>query len=135
MIINENVRGTQESRPLAVEQNGQTVYIRNNVERKSEKDEMGETVQFWEYDEIIMTLSEYDSVRAGRLIGMDWTDALRAVERSALYDHADTQISKYSTDASDAAMRQAWVDYKAGVRATQSAKGYPQSVSYPAMPE
>ena len=82
-----------------------------------------------------MTVAEYDSVKVGRLIGMEWTDVLRGIERSGLYDYADMMIQKYSTDAADETMKQKWIQFKAGVRATQKQKTYPQTVSYPEMPE
>ena len=82
----------------------------------------------------IMSENEFVDVQIGRFAG-DWSDVLRGIQREYLYDHADKMVSKYSTDVADDTKKQAWITYKAGVRATQNAQGYPQTVTYPIMPE
>ena len=118
-------------KPPAIEHNNMDVYCRFDFASTTVDD-----VTVWTYNEWFMSLSEYDSLRAGRLFGTEqWTDDLRSIERSALYDVADQHIMKYTTDAVDGEKRQAWVDYKAEVRATQHAQGYPVNVTYPSAPE
>lgn len=129
MIYRENVQS--DSKLPAVEHNNMDVYCRFDFASTTVDDR---TV--WTFNEWFMSLSEYDSLRAGRLFGTEkWTDHLRSIERSALYDNADQHIMKYSTDVSDEKKLQAWIKYKAAVRATPTAAGYPEQVVYPAAPE
>lgn len=61
----KKVRGTQNTKPLELEVNVDTVYLRKNIERKSETDEQGERHEFWEYDEMQLTLREFALMQAG----------------------------------------------------------------------
>ena len=117
-----------------IETNGGLIYVRSNYASHIEKDEGGAERVVWTYDEYVLTANEYNDVRVGRFIG-EWSDALRSVQRESLYEQADRMLMKYSSDVQDSAKRQAWITYKAGVRATQNAPGYPQTVNYPAVPE
>ena len=60
----KKVRGTQLTKPLELEVNIDTVYLRKNIERKSEIDELGEIHEFWEYDEMQMTFREFALMKA-----------------------------------------------------------------------
>lgn len=55
----KKVRGTQNTRPLELEVNVDTVYLRKNIERKSEINDEDKLQEFWEYDERQMTLKEF----------------------------------------------------------------------------
>jgi hypothetical protein len=61
----KKVRGTQNTKPLELEVNVDTVYLRKNIERKSETDELGQIHEFWEYDEMQLTLREFALMQAG----------------------------------------------------------------------
>lgn len=94
-----------------------------------------ETPLTFHYDLLIVPESDYENIRQGNLCGAsEWTDALRSIERSALYDLADMYISKYSTDEIDEDKKQAWIDFKAEVRLTTSSSEYPLEVIYPEPP-
>lgn len=137
MIYHAAVHGTQPVKPPFAEENGDHVYLRTNIERVTVKSdrEGEEDCQEWQYDETVLTRLEYQNVLQGRLMNGEWTDALRTAERSQRYREADDMLSKYSTDAADKAKYDAWKGYKAAVRATQDAAGYPQQVTYPDLPE
>lgn len=134
MKTNKQVHGTQDRKPSFYEENGDTVYLRTNIARTTVKDDSGERAE-WVYDEDVLSRTEFQSMQQGRLMDGEWDDALRRAERMLLYRNADDMISKYSTDAVDDAMKQKWIDYKAAVRATQNASGYPKTASYPEPPE
>ena len=53
---------------------------------------------------------------------------------SYLYDEADIQISKYSTDVKDDKMRAAWIEYKSKIRQSINQDTYPEKVIYPKIP-
>lgn len=137
MIYHATVHGTQSVKPPFAEENGDHVYLRMNIERVTVKgDREGEEDrQEWRYNETVLTRLEYQNILQGRLMSGEWTDALRTAERSQRYREADDMIAKYSTDATDAAMKKKWIEYKAAVRATQDAAGYPTQVTYPDLPE
>lgn len=137
MRFNAAVHGTQPVKPSFVEENGDHVYLRTNIERVTVKSdrEGEEDRQEWQYDETVLNRTEYQSIIQGRLMSGEWTDALRTAERMQRYREADDMLSKYSTDAVDKTKYSAWKDYKAAVRATQDAAGYPQQVEYPDLPE
>ena len=89
----------------------------------------------YRYMLLIVPEHDYENIRQGNLCGTDeWTDPLRAIERSAMYDLADMNISKYSTDELDEDKKQAWIDFKAEVRLTTTSSTYPASVTYPLPP-
>lgn len=49
-----NVRGSQINKPLKLEVNKDTVYLRTNIQRIEEEDFVG-----WQYDEVQYDLKEY----------------------------------------------------------------------------
>ena len=55
----KKVQGTQYEKPLEFEVNVDTVYLRKNIERKYEIDELGEKHELWEYDEMQMSFKEF----------------------------------------------------------------------------
>lgn len=124
-------------RPPEVQFNADSVYIHTNIVKSEVPEEDGMPARTeYVYDEVLMPRAEYDNLLAGHLFGADaWTDALRMVERREKYRIADEMISKYTTDVADEKKTAEWVNYKAAVRATQSQKGYPESISYPEMPQ
>lgn len=62
MIEYKGVRGTQETVP-EIEINVDTVYVRTNIQRKSEQLEgIEEPFNYWEYDEKQYTLREWNQV-------------------------------------------------------------------------
>ena len=88
----------------------------------------------WTYNEYFMAQNEYYDVCSGRY-GGTYDDVLRSLQRKTLYDEADERIMKYTTDVPDEVKKQNWITFKAAVRATQKAAGYPEKVTYPEMPE
>lgn len=64
-----------------------------------------------------------------------WDDGLRTFQRAMLYDNADKMVMKYMTDVSNDDMKMKWIAYKASVRATQYAAGYPAIAALPELPE
>lgn len=137
MIYNAAVHGTQAVKPPFAEENGDRVYLRTDIVRVTVKSdrEGEEDREEWQYNETVLTRLEYQNILQGRLMSGEWTDALRTAERSQRYREADDMIAKYSTDSVDADMKQKWISYKAAVRATQDAAGYPKTVGYPDLPE
>ena len=127
MQFNKNV--SSGVRQPDVETNGGLVYTRLNFVQ-TKKDEQ----DVWVYDEYVIPVDEYNDIQVGRWNG-EWDDTLRGIQREHLYNYADKMISKYSTDVFDEAKKQAWITYKASIRATQKAQGYPQNVVYPIAPE
>ena len=112
---------------------GPTVTILN-VHEQILQDEEGRTYRT--YDQYRLGPGEYELVASGIVPGgIAWDDVLRSIERGALYDEADRMIPKYGTDVPDTAKRDAWIAYKAAVRATQLAEQYPLVVTYPVRPE
>lgn len=126
MIYNEAVGASDRLREI--ERNNGLVYFRFNMRKIESEDRQGYT-----FDQYVLTEDEYEDVKSGRV--SDWTDGLRAIQRSALYDVADQHIIKYSTDVDDEGMRAKWVKFKRLVRATPSQEQYPAIVEYPARPE
>lgn len=56
--------GTQTERPLAVDtvSSPTTVYLRKNIHRATKVDN-NTTIEVWEYDEMKLTLAEYEQVK------------------------------------------------------------------------
>ena len=136
MQLRKNVHGGQTKVPN-IEHNYGGVYVRFNIQPFSETDPVtGETYSGWVYDEWYMTDIEYQLIRQGTMpYGGEWDDALRSIERGALYDHADVRIMRLSTYVTDETLKQAWITYKAGVHDTVNQPSYPASVTYPIPPE
>ncbi|WII07053.1 hypothetical protein PED39_05545 [Methanomassiliicoccales archaeon LGM-RCC1] len=116
---------------------GPTVtLIYTNEHTVEEKDESGQTVTAYEYTQYRFDAGEMELVQIGILpTGVEWDDKLRSIEREYLYTEAEKHIAKRRDDVPDQAMLDAWISYKAGVRATPSQSTYPASVTYPPKPE
>lgn len=53
------VQGTQTEKPSTLEIGKTTVYKRRNIERVSRVNELGETEEFWQYEELQMSLRDF----------------------------------------------------------------------------
>ena len=102
-------------------------------------------IQAWKFDTYRFTHSEYDNLKANGALpaGATWDDILRGIERSGMYDWADTMIAKANDYIACGTEEQAsaWETYrnelrtwKMAVRNTQTKKGYPKKVTYPGRP-
>lgn len=135
MRYNGSVEGTQAVRPANMERNGNSVYIRGNISRKMHRDEgMGETRESWIYDEVVMTLSEYDVFsHLGDVVPTgQWTAGLQEAGRSVRYQRMDGHRAKcernirLGIDPDVYEERLRIIDeYCEAVRQTQYAEGYP----------
>lgn len=135
------VQGSQAQKPDDFEKNGSRIYSRGSIQRITETDEeSGETREFWQYDEVVLTKSEYD-----RLLALDpsfiseWSDAARNAERRARYERMDVQVSRLRRridlgNTSAQSKLQEVQEYCEAVSATQKAKAYPLTVEYPEEP-
>lgn len=121
------------SKQPVFESNGGMKYVRWDFYSQEVETE-GVTNIIWHFKEYQMTDDEYNDIRVGRYNG-EWTDKLREIQRSYLYDIADVNIMKYSTDAYDNDKYEEWVEYKRNVRATPEQDLYPAEVTYPEEPE
>lgn len=134
MQLRTDIHGGQVTVP-DIEHNYGNVYVRFNIQPYEEQDEQGQITKGWTYDEWFMSEYEYQAIQQGNMpYGGVWDDALRSIERGALYDEADRYISKYTTDVPDESKRMAWVSYKASVRSTPSQENYPLIVEYSTRP-
>lgn len=126
---------TSASIPPMAHFNCSNYYYPYNITTETVTDAEGNESILYRYMLLIVPEHDYENIRQGNLCGTDeWTDPLRAIERSAMYDLADLNISKYSTDELDEKKKQAWIDFKAEVRLTTTSSTYPASVTYPLPP-
>ena len=143
MRSNGTVRGTQAVKPACIEINGDTVYIRGDIVRKSEKRE-GRTEEFWEYTENILTGTEYEAIRASAphvsIPDDAWNDGLQTMMRTILYEKTDGDRAKAERNIrlgvdveANTAKRDAIDAYCRKVELTKTASGYPKNV--PVYPE
>lgn len=58
MFIFRAAEGTQAEKPMTIEINGNTVYVRKNIKRITKETEQGE-VKAWSYEEAQLTIAEY----------------------------------------------------------------------------
>ncbi len=58
MFSYRDAEGTQESKPLAMEVNGDTVYIRKSIQKRTRETESG-AMEYWSYKEATLTVAEY----------------------------------------------------------------------------
>ena len=122
------------------------IIMYKNEQITEEKDEeTGEVMVTYTYDFYRFTHSEYDNLKANGTLpaGATWDDILRSIERSGMYDWADTMIAKANDYIACGTEEQAsaWETYrnelrtwKMAVRNTQTKKGYPKKVTYPGRP-
>ena len=143
MRSNGTVRGTQAVKPACIEINGDTVSIRGDIVRKSDKRE-GRTEEFWEYTENILTGTEYEAIRASAphvsIPDDAWNDGLQTMMRTILYEKTDGDRAKAERNIrlgvdieANTAKRDAIDAYCRKVELTKTASGYPKNV--PVYPE
>ena len=140
MIHHGIVKGTQAVKPECIEINGDTVYIRGDIVRKSETED-DRTMEYWEYTEDVLTRTEYDAIRASApAVSFDaWNDGLQTMMRTILYERTDGERAKAERNIrlnvdveANTAKLKAIDDYCKAVEATKNAKGYPENVpNYP----
>lgn len=145
MKFNGTVRGTQAVKPSNVEINGNTVYIRGNIQPFEEKDGRDNVTKGWVYSEVILTPSEYDQAKALALDIPDdmWDDGLQTMFRTIRYerlDGAEQSAQRNIRNGVDVERNEVTLkaidEYKMAVRATKDAPGYPNNVPvWPAEPE
>lgn len=144
MIINKNVKGSQPIKPNVIEKNNDVVYIRSNIQEKTEKIE-DVSYKVWEYDENQLTRSEYDQLLNLSLIISDdaWNDGLQTAFREARYKRMDgpEQSARRKIELGidvekNQTKLQTILEYKQAVNETKNQPGYPNNVPvYPPEPE
>lgn len=143
MIHHGIVKGTQAVKPECIEINGDTVYIRGDIVRKSEAED-DRTMEYWEYTEDVLSKSEYESMKAcAPAVGIaddEWNDGLQTMVRTILYERTDGDRARAERNIrlgidveANTAKLKAIDDYCKAVEATKTAAGYPANV--PAYPE
>lgn len=142
MKFNGTVRGTQATKPACIEINGDTVYIRGDIVRKSEKKE-DRSEEFWEYTENILTGTEFEAIKASAphssIPDDAWNDGLQTMMRTILYEKTDGDRAKVERNIRlgidvevNTAKRDAIDAYCRKVELTKTAAGYPKNVpEYP----
>ena len=143
MKFNGIVRGTQAVKPACIEINGDTVYIRGDISRKSEqRDDRAE--EFWEYTENVLTGTEFGAIRASAphssIPDDAWNDGLQTMMRTILYEKTDGDRAKAERNIRlgidvevNTAKRDAIDAYCRKVELTKTASGYPKNI--PVYPE
>lgn len=132
------VRGTQAVKPQCIEQNGDTVYIRGDIVRKTEtRDDQVES--YWEYTENVLSKAEYEQIRATapytNIPDDAWNDGLQTMVRTILYENTDGDRAKAERNIRlgiEVEANQKILDgidaYCQAVAETKDAKGYPTNV-------
>lgn len=140
MIDNGTVHGTQERKPKEIERNGNSVYIRSDIQRVSVQQEGMEPIEVWQYQETVLSSAEYDQLSIGAWSGA-WTEPLRSVERYILHSATtdDTLEAYRKLRQGDKTIDwQAWLDtldaYNVAIEETKNQEGYPLTVEYPECP-
>ena len=115
------------------------ILINRGQEVEIVEDETGESREEYVYTQYRIPPGEYELIRAGILPqGASWDAELRRIERSALFDNADTLIAKaedlVATGQGDASLVQRIREYKMAVRATVDQPSFPETVEYPEVP-
>src|SRR5574344_367874 len=102
MFSYRDAEGTQESKPLAIEVNGNTVYIRKRIQRKSRTTESG-TLSYWSYKEAILTVAEYMENQVAIENALETEKIIEDVETALcdLSDELSTSISDLETALCD----------------------------------
>ena len=142
MKFNGIVRGTQATKPACIEINGDTVYIRGDITRKSEKRD-DRIEEFWEYTENIFTKTEFEAIQASApnssIPDDAWNDGLQTMMRTILYEKTDGDRAKAERNIrlgidveANTAKRDAIDAYCRKIELTKNASGYPRNVpEYP----
>lgn len=83
------VKGSQADKPLEVEQNNNTVYLRKNIEQVTEKSvDTEEEVTLWKYEEKQMTADEYSHY----LMVQESTDTIVSYQKQDTIDEYTEQL-------------------------------------------
>lgn len=140
MIDNGTVQGTQAYKPKEIERNGNSVYIRSDIQRVTVEREGEDPMEVWQYQETVLDASEYDALSVGAWSGT-WTEPLRSVERTILHSATtdDTMQAYRKLRQGDKTIDwQAWLDtldaYNKAVSDTKYQETYPDKVTYPDYP-
>ena len=140
MIDNGTVHGTQECKPREMERNGNSVYIRSDIQRVTVEREGEDPMEVWQYQETVLSSAEYDKLSIGAWSGA-WTEPLRSVERYVLHSATtdDTMQAYRKLRQGDKTIDwQAWLDaldaYNVAIEETQTQPDYPNRVEYPEYP-
>lgn len=140
MKNNSTVQGTQERKPKEIERNGNSIYIRSDIQRVTVEREGEEPMEVWQYQETVLESAEYDALSVGAWSGA-WTEPLRSVERYILHSATtdDTMQAYRKLRQGDKTIDwQAWLDqldaYNVAIEETQKQETYPESVVYPEYP-
>lgn len=137
---------TSNIRPVELQQGPTKTLYRFDIRKTTQTDEeTKEEHESYTYQEYAFDAGEYEAVRAGILPGgISWTTELRRIERSGMLDTADKYIMEAQDyiETSSGDTKEAWETYlsdlrayKIGVRNTVDAENFPESVTYPEMPE
>ena len=102
MFNYRDAEGTQESKPLAIEVNGNTVYIRKSIQQKSRTTESG-TLSYWSYKEAILTVAEYMENQIAIENALETAKIIEDVETALcdLSEELSTSISDLETALCD----------------------------------
>lgn len=139
-----DVEGSQTIKPDDYEVNGSRVYARARIRTYTRTDEAtGEEQTGWLYDEVVLTMSEFDALKALDSAWVPvWSEAMRCAERRARYERMDPKVSAIrrlidlgiDVEANQAKL-QTIQTYCKAVTDTQSQEGYPLKVTYPDEPD
>lgn len=137
---NGTVQGTQAYKPNEIEHNGNSVYIRSDIQRVTVEREGEDPMEVWQYQETVLSSAEYDKLSIGAWSGT-WTEPLRSVERTILHSATtdDTMQAYRKLRQGDKTIDwQAWLDqldaYNVAIEETKNQEGYPLRVTYPEYP-
>lgn len=137
---NGTVQGTQAYKPKEIERNGNSVYIRSDIQSVTVEREGEDPMEVWQYQETVLSSAEYDQLSIGAWSGT-WTEPLRSVERTILHSATtdDTMQAYRKLRQGDKTIDwQAWLDtldaYNVAIEETKNQESYPLTVSYPPYP-
>lgn len=139
-------KSSATDKPAEIIQGPTLTLYRFDIQKGTQTDEeTNETRDIYTYQEYAFPTGEYDAVRGGILpAGSEWTAELRRIQRSALLDEADKCIMEAQDyiSVTSGETKTSWENYIASMRAykmdvrnTVNKSGFPQTVSYPEMPE
>lgn len=128
--------------PDDIEVNGDRIYARANITRVDEPDGDEPGFKGWQYEEIVLSQTEFDRLKALDSSWVkSWSAALRTAERRARYERMDPKVSslrrKIDLGIDVESSKQKLMDlqtYCNGVKETVGQSGYPEVVKYPDEP-
>lgn len=128
--------------PDDIEINGSNVYARANIVRVDEPDGEEPGFKGWQYEEAILSKTEFDRLKALDSSWVQvWSAAMRTAERRARYERMDPKVSSLrrkidldiDADASKEKLSRIQ-EYCNKVKETTKQSGYPAVVEYPEEP-